>query len=225
MTAATHPESKAPSRRALLAGALGGLGALAASAIGRANPVQAVSGDPVLVDNAHTGSGITQITTSGLTAFKGISSNSSASAIHAVASSSSPGAWGVFAETESTEGTGVLGVANSTTGTSWGVYGESNSPAGVGVVALNGTGGLAFRSVGRARFTTSGVATITAGSTSKTIDPGVNVTSSSFVLLTPKTNIGSRSLWFTTNTSNDRFTIHISSTRASTTRVAWLLLG
>jgi hypothetical protein len=50
------PESKSPSRRALLAGALGGLGALAASAIGRASPVRAgVDGDVVLgVGNAAT---------------------------------------------------------------------------------------------------------------------------------------------------------------------------
>lgn len=128
-------------------------------------------------------------------------------------------------ETDSVEGTGVLGIANAINGSSWGVYGEANSPGGIGVVAYNQDNGLAFRAVGRAQFTTSGVASIPAGSTSKTIDPGVNVTSASFVLLTPKTNIGSRALWFTTSTQNDRFTIRMSSARSSTTRVAWLLLG
>jgi hypothetical protein len=69
------------------------------------------------------------------------------------------------------------------------------------------------------------VATLTAGSTSKTITPGVDITSSSFVLLTPKVNIGSRALWFTTDATNNRFTIHMSSSRPSGTAVAWLLLG
>jgi hypothetical protein len=53
----------------------------------------------------------------------------------------------------------------------------------------------------------------------------INVTSSSFVLLTPKTNIGSRALWFTTDPAGNKFTIHMSSSRSSGTRVAWLLLG
>lgn len=49
MTANAESESKSPSRRALLAGALGGLGAFAASAIGRSSRVRAgVDGDVVL---------------------------------------------------------------------------------------------------------------------------------------------------------------------------------
>jgi len=71
----------------------------------------------------------------------------------------------------------------------------------------------------------SGVATIPAGSTGVTVSPNVNVTSGSFVLLTPKANIGSRGLWFTTNASADTFRIHMSSTRSANTKVAWLLLG
>lgn len=227
MAASSRPESSPAftTRRALLAGAIGSVGALAVNVIGRATPALAAPGDPVLVDNSHTGAGTTQITTTGATAFRGVTSNSTGTAIHGHATSTSPGAWGIMGQTQSTAGTAVLGFASNNVGTSWGVYGESSSPGGVGVVAENDTGGLAFRSVGRAKFSTSGVATIAAGSTSTTINPGVNVTSNSFVLLTPKTNIGTRALWFTTNTSNDRFTIHLSSARSSRTRVAWLLLG
>jgi hypothetical protein len=43
----THQTSSPRSRRALLAGALGGLGAWAASAIGRATPAEAATGDPI----------------------------------------------------------------------------------------------------------------------------------------------------------------------------------
>jgi hypothetical protein len=86
--------------------------------------------------------------------------------------------------------------------------------------------GYALRTTGRLKADkVSGVATIVAGSTSKTITPGVNVTSGSFVLLTPKVNLGGRDLWFTTDAANNKFTIRISSKRSSGTKVAWLLLG
>ena len=85
--------------------------------------------------------------------------------------------------------------------------------------------GLALQAAGRAKFSTSGVASIPSGSTSLLVSPGVNVTASSFVLLTPKTNIGARALWFTTDPAADTFTIRMSAAKTSTTRVAWLLLG
>ena len=71
----------------------------------------------------------------------------------------------------------------------------------------------------------SGVATIAAGNVSVAVSPGVNVTASSFVLLTPQANIGSRGLWYTTNPSAETITIHISSSRTSATKIAWLLTG
>jgi hypothetical protein len=117
--------------------------------------------------------------------------------------------------------TGVLGVATQDSA-SRGVCGRST--AGVGVYA-EATGGLALRTVGRTRLGTSGVATIPTASDRVTVDPGVNVVSGSFVLLTPKANIGSRALWFSTNTNANTFTIRMSSARSSSTPVAWLLLG
>jgi hypothetical protein len=119
----------------------------------------------------------------------------------------------------------VLGYATAASGTNHGVWGQSDSPAGVGVYATNPGGGPALQAVGRTKLSTSGVATITAGSTSKTITPGVNVTSSSFVLLTPKVKLSGRDLWFTTDASGNKLTIHMSSSRSSGTKVAWLLLG
>jgi hypothetical protein len=226
MTATVQPESQSPSRRALLAGAIGGLGALAASAIGRANPVQAATGDPVTVDGSFTGSGITQITTSGNSGFYGISSSVGADAVRGHASASTGAAWGVTGSTESTDGgRGVSGSAIAGSGDGVGVYGQSNSHAGVGVFATNFIGGVALKADGRTKLSTSGVATISAGSASKTITPGVNVTSGSFVLLTPKVKLGGRDLWFTTDASGNKFTIHMSSSRSSGTKVAWLLLG
>ncbi len=52
MTSAMRPEFKSASRRALLAGALGGIGAWAASAIGRASPAQA-EGEAIVVGGEY----------------------------------------------------------------------------------------------------------------------------------------------------------------------------
>jgi hypothetical protein len=76
MTATLQPESKSSSRRALLAGALGGIGAWAAAAIGKRDLVRAgVDGDVVLgtTNNAGSQTQITNNTTNaavfGATAF------------------------------------------------------------------------------------------------------------------------------------------------------------
>jgi hypothetical protein len=70
----------------------------------------------------------------------------------------------------------------------------------------------------------SGVATLPAGSTSRTISPGVDINARTFVLLTPMTNIGSRSLWLTKSATADTFTIRMSPARSTGTKVAWLAL-
>lgn len=114
---------------------------------------------------------------------------------------------------------GVLGRSASGRG----VSGEVSS--GIGLFG-SATSGFALRTSGRVRADkVSGVATINAGNTSVTVAPGVNVVASSFVLLTPKVNIGTRALWFTTNPTTNRFTIRMSSSRAGSTRIAWLLMG
>jgi hypothetical protein len=129
----------------------------------------------------------------------------------------------------STSGRGVFGAAS----TGRGVFGQASSGLGVRGYATSGVGlsgeattGYALRTTGRIRADkVSGVAKIAAGATSVTVTPGVDVTSSSFVLLTPKSNIGSRALWFSTDATNNRFSVRMSSARTSATYVAWLLLG
>jgi hypothetical protein len=225
MTTTVRPESNSPSRRAMLAGALGGLGALVVSAIGRASPVQAANGDPVLMGFVNEATGNTIVSTTGVRALVGISSSTGADTVFGQATAPTGEAWGVRGESSSTGGSGVVGKGLANSGLSYGVQGHSNSSSGVGVYARNDSTGLALQTSGRTKFSTSGVAVMVAGATSKKVIPSVNVTSSSFVLLTPKTNIGSRALWFTTSAADNYFTIRMSSPRSSTTRVAWLLLG
>ena len=347
------------SRRALLAGMLGGLGAWAAASVGRADPVAAIDGSTVVVGGEYGGSSVTAINVAGDSdairgssegggsGLRGLSSTGfgvfgSSQSGHGVAGQSSSGAgvrgqsasgtgvdgrttsasmadpgvygegvagYGVWATSASNNGVyghtggangevggvygsatsatgptkGVLGVINSpdgigvegyaniASGAPAGVYGLAKSPTGVGTVghnlaatgdsigvrgstasptgqgvvglatggqgvrgqATNGAGlygtattGYALRTNGRVRVEkVSGVATIGAGKTSVTITPGVDVTTTSFVLLTPRTNIGTRALWVTTDATADRFTIRLSLSRTSSTQVAWLLLG
>ena len=190
-------------RRTLLAGALGGIGVWAAGLLTRANPVRGANGDVMHVGDTLTGTtGTTLDLTSG-----------SGGALKGTNTGSGIGVWGV-----SDSGAGVRGESNSDAG----VLGSS--PAGIGLFGESATGyGLSV--VGRAKFSTSGIAQLAAGSDHVTIAPGANVTRSSFVLLTPKANLDGRNLWFITNPSEDRFTIRISSPRSSVTRIAWLFLS
>lgn len=118
----------------------------------------------------------------------------------------------------SQNGNGVLGFTVYATG----VHGSSDQGT-----ALIGTteSGHALKTVGRLDIGTSGVATIPSGSKTVTVTPGVDVSASSFVLLTPASNIGERSLWYTKSVANDTLTIHISASRLFNTRISWLLLG
>ena len=138
----------------------------------------------------------------------------------------------------STGGVGTYGYAEAATGTTYGAIGHAVSPTGVGVYGFAPGGGVAVRatSVGGVALATSGrivahkvagVATIAAGKTSVTVKPGVAIGSSSFVLLSPRGNLGSRGLWstLTTSASAGTITIRVSSAVTAATQIGWLLLG
>lgn len=295
-------------RRALLAGGLGGLAALVAAALGRPLEARAVDGQTVKVGQTHTATSTTALTNAdnGQTVF--LAQTKTGAAIEGIATTSGTGvsgtsvdAWGVyghsiheagvaghsneaigvFGYTETGIGvgatsasatkpassghsfgsgtgvqgstgpgprpaasakTGVYGVATldassygvrgrSTAGR--GVYGHATSGQGVRGYSSHGTGvyaitdhGYAIRSSGRFRADQiSGTTTIAAGTSTKDVVVGVDVTSSSFVLLTPRGNLGGRSLWYTLDTTNDRITVKVSSAVGADLKVGWLLMG
>jgi hypothetical protein len=138
MTATPQPESKSSSRRAMLAGALGGLGALAASAIGRASLVRAgVDGDVVLGGD-NTTSTQTSITITG--SGDGIFVSGAASGFVSVTGQSTAGN-GVHGQSSS--GTGVQGQSSSGRGV-WGYSLASDQPGSLGVSFGNSTGVLGY---------------------------------------------------------------------------------
>lgn len=242
------PETRS-SRRAVLAAAAGGLAAWTANAIGRATPVRAADGDPLVLGgapNSTTQTTYVQSTTPSITVFDALSGTTEGSGVAILGESY--GTTGVGVRGFSPGWRAIMGLSNTGRGvhgestSGWGLYGRSASSHGVhgagavGVYGESSTGiavqgissnGYAIKGSGRVRFDKiSGVATIPAGSTSVTVTPGVDVVSTSFVLLTPKSNLGStRSLYYSTDATNNRFTIRLSSSRTSSTVVAWLLLG
>ena len=56
-------------------------------------------------------------------------------------------------------------------------------------------------------------------------DPGPGRDDASFVLLTPKADIGTRRLWYTTDATANTITIRVSSAVSASLAVGWLLLG
>lgn len=264
--------STRPTRRALLAGAVGGIGAWAMGAIGRSSPVSAANGDIMHVGDTLTG---TTGTTLNLTSGSG-------GALKGTNTGTGVGVWGVSSLGSGIRGeggdAGVLGIGPTGvygSGSNRGLFGQGQGDYGaVGVSIVNNTGvlglsgsaesipaskpntgvfghaaqasssrgvwgsspagaglygesdsGFGLEVVGRATFSTSGVATISAGNDRVTVTPGVNVTASSFVLLTPKISVGGRDIWFTQDTAANTFTIRMSSSRPSATRIAWLFLS
>jgi hypothetical protein len=134
MTASLQPESKSPpSRRAVLAGALGGIGAWAASAIGRGSPVRGAEGQAVVVGGDYAASTATGFTTTTANALYGTSSSGI----------------GVLGDSDSL--IGVSGHSGSDAGVfghsvlNIGVHGRSlsnNQPGTLGQSANNSTGVL-----------------------------------------------------------------------------------
>ena len=280
MTASTDTKpasTKSSSRRALLAGALGGIGAVAAGAMAKVSPVHA-EGEAIVVGGEYTDATSRTFLENSFNNDPVIETKSAGSGVGLLGAS--VGSYGVRGESGS--GSGVLGTSSSgygvygysstntainaynggsgepairgyspadgtavmgTSGTiadakpKTGVYGYANQDsASKGVWGFSGRGaglygqanknGYAVRANGRIKADkVSGVKTVSAGLTSVTLNPGVKVTSSSFVLLTPRANIGSRGLWYTTNPSAGTITIHMSSSRSSNTKIGWLLLG
>lgn len=119
MIAHHTPESSSTSRRALLTGAIGGLGALVASAIGR--PESATAHDP---DDVRLGANNNTTTTTQIT-----NSTNSNSVFQA---NSSAGGVAIYGSTSGGAGAGVSGYSDADIG----VEGTSNSFVGVQAISF-----------------------------------------------------------------------------------------
>ena len=153
-----------PSRRTLLAGALGGVAGLVATALGRIQPAEAANGQAVTVGGTFSGTSPTSITNSAGDGIIARNTSTSASGLFAHATATTGATFGAFGRSDSTSGVGVGGANYQGTGTTRGVKGEAASPSGYGVdgIASAGTGvrGITSSGVGVRGEASSGVARI-----------------------------------------------------------------
>ncbi len=120
--------------------------------------------------------------------------------------------------------TGIYGYADSDA-SARGVTGQST--AGVGLYGL-ATTGYALRTDGRIKLDkSSGSTTITAGSKSKTITPGVDVTTSSVLLATLQGSAGGTTTVHRAaiNATANTFTIYLTAKATVNVKVGWILLS
>ncbi len=229
------PSSSPSSRRTLLGTAIGAAVTAVAATLGRPQAANAANvGDPLLLASVNSVAGMTRLTNTdpAYATFAAYTTNVSRYAALGTPTN------GVYAEALgagetavralSYDGTGVTGSSTNGTGVSAtgsiGVHGSTST--GVGVRASSDAAGTALKVEGRTSFpVTSGVKSIPAGKTALTFSPGVDVTATSFVLLTPRANIGARSVWYTVDATANTVTIRLSTARTSSTPIAWLLLG
>lgn len=132
------------------------------------------------------------------------------------------GGWGVFGASDGT-GTGVYGFSGSGVPAApahTGVFGYSDSGYGVYAKALTGT---ALYVSGKARFSRSGVISITSGhrSISKTLS---GVTTSSMIIAVAQ-NVVSGVFVQAAVPGSGKFTIYLNKTVTATTRVAWFVIN
>ncbi len=169
IVSSTEPRS----RRAILAGALGGLGALVARSIGAPDRTDAASA--VLLGAGNTETTATTVRNTSATAgslglvgrsapasgvgLQGIAEGSDGKGVYGFAGTGTGamGVYGAASQGHGVQGYGVIGVVGN--GTTWGVYGNSGAISGIGVnaIASNGTGVNASGS-------TTGVTAVATGS-------------------------------------------------------------
>lgn len=236
----TNDHAEMRTRRSLLVAAAGGAAAATAVALGRPAKAFAADNDPMLLGADNHAESITAVHRDGITdpqqaTFFADTTISAAIVGHASTgqgvigrSINSAGVQGYSQTDAGVNGFGVFGVW--ATGEAHGVFGTSGGGNGIHGESDSGAGGHFQSNSGPALATSgrlhlekaAGVATIAAGHTSKVVSPGTDVSAATFVLLTPRGNLGGRSLWYTVDAAANTFRIRISKPMASSLKVGWL---
>jgi hypothetical protein len=133
---------------------------------------------------------------------------------------------GVEGETASTQGVGVFGHADAATGGT-GVLGSASHASAVGGSFRGSGGAIALQASGPVQFSTSGIATIPAGSDNVVVSPGVDINSTSKILCTLMTNPGGETTLrhVTKNPGADSFQINLTAAATQNCQVAWFVIS
>lgn len=230
------------SRRAVLAGAIGGVAALVAQSVHRPATVDAATGDIVHVGGSYTGTRTIFVNPNGTGLFginrggvqksglRGESYTQTGYGVWGVSEGIHPAAgvygqgptgvrgWSVAVGVEGitvAQGTGVLGRATGANGIA-GRF-EAVSPATMGLVVA-----------GRVSFSSSGTAQIAEGQRSVVVNPNIDLTNSSRILATLQSDPGADSIGVSRavpNAEANTFTIVLSSDAVTACSVAWFVIG
>jgi hypothetical protein len=139
-------------------------------------------------------------------------------------------AFGVFGTNVTKGGIGVFGEGGSVGvaghGFTAGVRGTSAAASGVGVLAEhNAAGGAAFKAVGPAVFSRSGILAVPAGS-SKITKTGIALTAGSLILAAIQRHVpGVHVEAAVPDVSRSEFTVHLNRAVAARTHVAWFVVN
>lgn len=232
------------SRRSLLAAALGGVAAAAAGVVSRTAPV-AANGEPMVVGGRYTdASAPTYLRNerNDRTVLAAETAVANGVAIQGDARAG-VGVLGWCAEGDGVRGEAQDGFAVSGwsqdgfgvgAGTADGIAMFSVADGGIGVLAWTSemsfgsisAGGYALASAGgRLRLNDiGGVASIRPGRRSVRVAANVPINADTFVLLSPRSNLGGRSVWYTTEPASGSFTIHLDPSSDRRVDVAWLMV-
>lgn len=235
-------ESAVRTRRSVLMAAAGSAAAMSAVALGRPARALAADNDPMLLGADNHADGITKLTRDTIESPEHatlLALNTISASVVGIATSgqgvvgrseSSAGVQGYSDTDAGVNGFGFFGVWAA--GDGYGIFGTTAAGAGVHGQSDTGVGGSFHSNSGNALWTSgrlhlekvSGVATIAAGNTSRLVTPGTNLTAASFLLLTPRGNLGGRDLWYTVDAGANTFRIRISRSRSRPLKVGWLLI-
>ena len=243
----TLPDTSQRSRRAVLAGAIGGVAALVAQSVQRPATVDAATGDIVKVGGSYTGTrtifenpngtGIIGVNKGGgfRSGLRGDSYTATGFGVIGMSTNGGEQSAGVLGQGPVTGVRGIAlnnqgaGVQGITVAQGVGVLGRANAVGGVAgrFEALTGaTMGLVV--AGRVSFSTSGTAQIAMGQRSIVVTPNIDLTASSLILATLQSNPGADSISVSRAVPNpgaDTFTIALTADAVADCSVAWFVIG
>jgi hypothetical protein len=233
----SHTQEPVTRRNLLRKGAAGALGAAAATAI-TATPASAADGDPVILGQDNVASSPTQIRDIDNAAQLVILPGSGRALVGysffiGPVISGYGGGTGVYGESH---GFGIhgwgdrAGVYGYSTGNTGGIGVHGFTPAGTAVkaeVERSEIEGTAFEAVGPVKFSTSGLADVSASTDRVTVNPGVPMTSQSKVLAMLQGNSGNKSMVEHVELNPVARTFQVVLTKASArpVQIAWFLIS
>lgn len=204
MRAAPRGHDAPRSRRALLIGTVAAVGAGIASVVGRAVPGAAADGDPALLGRSNETTGTTRVTRT-----------TNGPALIADAAPSGTALTGA-----ASDGVGVQAIADR------GLAISAMAVEGVAVDARS-FGGDAIRvRHGRVRLGgLSGLVTIREGEERVVVSPWVPFRAGSILLLSPRSDLGGRDLWYELDGEERQYAIRVSAPATVRIDVGWVLLN